>query len=380
MEQTLVIICGIVALFGVVMTLLCVLAQRRIQWLTPDATPIQTAETLSVVIPARNEEADLAAALGSVLAQEGVELEVTVVNDHSTDRTGEIADAIARVDPRVRVIHDPSLPPEWLGKCNAMQQGAAVATGDYLLFADADVVHAPTCFATVLRTMRENACDFFSVMPRFENQSFWEHVNIPLYCFGIARLLAIPGLEDPDSPNAVAAGALMLVKARVFREVGGFREVKGEMLDDIGFARLLKTRHYRIGFRLAPECLRVRLFKTNREAFWGNTKNILVAVEGYRWLAVPLIVLGFAQLWAPLLALALGVVNMDGGLLLVGLATYGIQYLSFFTVRRLLRFRSGPLLFFPLAAIVAACCILRALYYSMRGAIFWRGREIKVRG
>ncbi len=137
MEQTLVVICGIVALFGVVMTLLCVLAQRRIQWLTPDATPIQTAETLSVVIPARNEEADLAAALRSVLAQEGVELEVTVVNDHSTDRTGEIADAIARADPRVRVLHDPPLPPEWLGKCNAMQQGAAVATGDYLLFADA---------------------------------------------------------------------------------------------------------------------------------------------------------------------------------------------------------------------------------------------------
>ena len=117
-------------------------------------------------------------------------------------------------------------------------------------------------------------------MPRFEHQTFWENVNIPLYCFGFAKLLAIPGLEDPDSPNAVAAGALMLVKARVFRQVGGFREVKGEMLDDIGFARLLKARHYRIGFRLAPECLRVRLFKTNREAFWGNTKNILVASRG----------------------------------------------------------------------------------------------------
>ena len=380
MEQTLVVICGIAALYGAIITLRCVLAQRRIQWLAPDSAPVHVAETLSVVIPARNEEVDLAAALHSVLAQEGVKLEVTVVNDHSTDRTGEIADAIARADPRVRVIHNPPLPPEWLGKCNAMQQGAAVATGDYLLFADADILHAPTCFATALRAMRENTCDFFSLLPRFEHQTFWENVNIPLYCFGFAKLLAIPGLEDPDSPNAVAAGALMLVKARVFREVGGFREVKGEMLDDIGFARLLKARHYRIGFRLAPECARVRLFKTNREAFWGNTKNILVAVEEHRWLAIPLAVLGIVLLWAPLLALALGALNADGRLLLVGLATYGMQYLSFFTARRLLRFRPALLLFFPLAAIVAACCIVRALYYSMRGAIFWRGREIKVRG
>ena len=379
MASTLIVICGIVTLYAAVMALLGVLAQQRLRWLTPDAAPIPTAETLSVVMPARNEAVDLAAALHSILAQEGVHLEVTVVNDHSTDRTGAIADAIARTDPRVRVIHDPPLPPGWLGKSNAMQQGAAGATGDYLLFADADVLHAPTCFATALRAMRESACDFFSLLPRLENRTVWEHANIPLYVFGIVKLLAIPGLEDPASPNAVASGALMLVKARVFRAVGGFREVKGEMLDDVGFARLLKARRYRVGFRLAPECARVRLFKTNREAFWGTTKNILVAVEGRRWLAIPLVLLGFVQLWTPLLALALGVANADGELLLAGLATYGLQYLGFFAVRRLVRFRPGPLLCFPLAAIVAACCMTRALYYSTRGAIFWRGREIRVR-
>jgi hypothetical protein len=167
------------ALYAAVMALRCVLVQRRLRGLTPDAAPLPTAETLSVVMPARNEAVDLAAALHSILAQEGVHLEVTVVNDHSTDRTGAIADAIARTDPRVRVIHDPPLPPGWLGKCNAMQQGAAGATGDTLLFADADVVQAPTGFATALRAMRENAGDFFSLWPRLENRTVWEHANIP---------------------------------------------------------------------------------------------------------------------------------------------------------------------------------------------------------
>jgi glycosyltransferase involved in cell wall biosynthesis len=179
MESTLIVICSIVTLYAAVMALLCVLVQRRLRWLTPDAAPLPTAETLSVVMPARNEAVDLAAALHSILAQEGVHLEVTVVNDHSTDRTGAIADAIARTDPRVRVIHDPPLPPGWLGKCNAMQQGAAGATGDTLLFADADVVQAPTGFATALRAMRENAGDFFSLWPRLENRTVWEHANIP---------------------------------------------------------------------------------------------------------------------------------------------------------------------------------------------------------
>ncbi len=380
METTLIVVCGIVTLYGAVMVLPCVLAQRRLRWLTPDAAPFPAVERLSVVVPARDEAVGLAAALHSILAQEGVDLEVTVVNDHSTDRTGEIADAIARADPRVRVIHDPPLPPGWLGKCNAMQRGAAGATGDYLLFADADVVHAPTCFATALRAMRESACDFFSLLPRLENRTVWEHANVPLYVFGIAKLLAISGLEDPDSPNAVASGALMLVEAEAFRAVGGFGAVRGAMLDDVGFARLLKAHRYRVGFRLAPDCARVRLFKTPREAFWGLTKNILVAVEGRRWLAIPLVLLGFVQLWTPLLALALGAANADGGLLLAGLTTYGVQYLGFFAVRRLVHFRPGPLLVFPLAALVAACCMARALYYSKRGAIFWRGREIQVRG
>ena len=144
-------------------------------------------------------------------------------------------------------------------------------------------------------------------------------------------------------------------------------------------ARLVKAHHYRVGFWLAPDCARVRLFKTPREAFWGTTKNILVAVGGRRWRAIPLVLLGFVQLWTPLLALALGVANAEGGLLLAGLATYGTQYLGFFTLRRLVRFRPGPLLCFPLAAIVAACCMTRALYYSTKGVIFWRGRKIRVR-
>jgi len=379
MEYTIVIICGLVTLFGLAITVKCLLAQKRIQWLLPSSTPVHFPGRVSVIIPARNEEYDIAPALRSILNQEGVDLEVIVVNDHSTDRTGDIVDRIAQSDPRVTVLHDPPLQNGWLGKCNAMQQGAQRAGGEYLLFTDADIVHAPGCFVTVLSEMQQNTYDLISLFPRCINRSLWENINIPIYFFGVAKVLATPGLEDPDSPNAVASGALMLIKARVFHKVDGFERIKGEMFDDVGLARLLKARHYRVGYRLAPDCVQVQLFKNNRDAFWGNTKNILTAVEDHVWLALPLMLLAIMQYWTPVLALLLGVVIPNPLLLIAGLITYGIQYIGFFTVQRILRFDPLKLLFFPLVAIVGACCILRALYYHARGEITWRGRTIRVK-
>ena len=240
MEYPVLIISGIVTIFWLAITFKCMLAQKRIRWLSPSSDPVHATQTISVIIPARDEEQDIATSLHSVLNQEGVDLEVIVVNDHSTDHTGEIVDDIARSDSRLKVLHDPALTQGWLGKCNAMQKGAEVATGAYLLFTDADILHAPGCFATVNNLMQEEAYDFISLFPFLENHSFWENVNMPIYFFGLARLLATPGLEDPDSPNALASGALMLISARVFRDIGGFHDVKGEMLDDVGLARLLK--------------------------------------------------------------------------------------------------------------------------------------------
>ena len=378
-EFALLIICGIIILYWFGVTLKCIVAQKRIDWLAPSSATIDGISKISVIIPARNEDKDLAASLDSVLKQDGVELEVIVVNDHSSDRTGEIIDEVSQSDPRLKAIHNPPLTPGWLGKCNAMQHGAALATGDFFLFTDADIIHARDCFATVLYTMQQDNLDFISLFPLFDNQSFWENINIPIYFFGLAKLLATPGLNDPNSSNAVASGALMLIKAEVFKDIGGFNDVKAEMLDDVGLARLLKKQNYRVGYRLAPDCLQVRLFKSNRDAFWGTTKNILVAVEDHIWLAIPLIILAIFQNWAPLVAIAVGVIKANGLLIIFGAGSYGIQYLSFFFVRRLMHFRALKALFYPLVVVVATCCMIRALVYHMRGAILWRGRKISVR-
>jgi len=229
------ILCVSSALISLVVAIQFLAALRRATWRSPPTSGPGGNARLAVIIPARDEEQDLAQTLRSVLRQEDVELEVIVVNDHSTDRTGSIADMAAYADPRVRVIHDPDLSPGWLGKCNAMQKGASLSSADVLLFMDADITHHPRCFVTALAEMERHDLDFLSLFPRMRFVSLWENAILPSLIGAIA-LLATPGIEDPNSPDALAAGAFLMVKSRVFHALGGFETIKHEMLDDVSLA------------------------------------------------------------------------------------------------------------------------------------------------
>jgi hypothetical protein len=379
MEYIILTTCGLIVFFTLAVTVRSLLAQKHMSWLVPSPPSGQTFSKVSVIIPARNEEHDIVDSLHSVLNQQGVDLEVIVVNDHSTDRTGALVEEITRGDSRVTVLHDPPLQSGWLGKVNAMQYGSAKATGDYLVFTDADILHAPSCFASALTVMQQHTYDLFSFSPQWMNESVWEHVNIPIYFVGFIKLLSLSGLDNPVSPNALASGAFMVIKTTVFQETGGFECVKDDMFDDVGFARSLKANQYRVSYWFAPACSQVRLFKNAHDAFWGTTKNILGAVEGHAGLALPLILVAVVQYWTPVLAVVVGGLTASPLLVVSGVSTYIIQYLSFFSIRRLISFHPLKLLCFPLVVIVSTCCILRAMLYQMKGVIFWRGRAIKVK-
>ncbi len=358
-----------------------VLASKRIHWRPILSEACDQSAQLTVIIPARNEEQDHGASLQSILDQTGVNLEVIVVNDHSTDRTGPIADAAARADRRVRVLHDPPLPPGWLGKCNAMHRAAAVASGDYLLFTDADIRHHPRCLATALLEREQHQLDFLSLVPLMQCVSLWESVLTPGFAWGIMPRFATPGLRDGTADDAYAAGAFMLVRRAAFQAVGGFEDIKADVCDDIALARRLKKSGYRVGFRAAPELLRVRLFKSGTDAFWGPTKNVLSVLRGKLWLA-PAVLLGtMVVFWTSLVCVAVGAWQGKPALLLAGIVAYAVQYASLWPSRWLFRFHPVRTLLFPLAVISVWCCLARALYhYAARGTVLWRGRAVKVRG
>jgi GT2 family glycosyltransferase len=340
---------------------------------------LSPAAKISVIMPARDEAQDIGQSIESILAQQDVTLELIVVNDHSTDRTGAIVDAASVLDGRIRVIHNPALPPGWLGKCNAMQQASKLATGEILLFTDGDIVHQKSCMATALAELERRNLDFLSLFPRMDSISLWENIVVPTFIGGLA-LLAPPGIEDPRSPEALGAGAFLMVRASVFRAIGGFESIRGEMGDDRALARLVKSKGYRVGLWFAPELLHVRLYKGNRHAFWAMTKNVLIAIEGRLWLAPAVMVLPMFAFWTPIYCAIAGVVESDPALAIVGAAGYVIPYASMWSGRRLFPFHPLKALCYPLVAVPVFCCMARALYlYLMRGEIAWRGRSIRVR-
>jgi len=145
--------------------------------LDPGSPPVTAPEALpqvSVVIAARNEELDLPATLDCLLAQDYPNLEIIVVEDSSTDRTGEVIDTRA---PRVRRVNPPPLPEGWVGKNWACWNGAQAATGEWILFEDADVRTHPAAVRTTLEWAEREHADLVSIGPAVDMRSFWERVR-----------------------------------------------------------------------------------------------------------------------------------------------------------------------------------------------------------
>ena len=358
----------------------CLVVLRKVSWFKKPATVESHSELISVIIPARNEAIGLKPALASVLAQQGVELEVILVDDHSTDATGAIAETLADRDRRLRVIHHPPMAAGWLGKQNAMQYAAQQARGDYLVFTDADIVHDPMCFAAALSDMKREKRDFLSLLPRMDFETIFENAHLPNVTGFFAFFMSTKDARS-DRHIPVAAGAFMLLRRELFESLGGFASIRAEILDDVELARLIKKAGHAVHYHFAPDLLRVRMFKGNREAFWGATKNILSATGGRPWLGLPIMFFPWLVFGVPWVCLAVGWQDRNPALAGLGFLAYALQYLMLLPCSRFIELRPVRLLCFPLVALMDCCCILRALYYHyVKGSVLWRDRAIKLTG
>ncbi|GAA5509470.1 glycosyltransferase family 2 protein [Novipirellula caenicola] len=348
-----------------------------VQWLSPTEHAASNRPRIDVIVPARNEQDDIGDAIRSILAQQDVDAQITVINDHSTDQTGAIADSIAENDPRVRVLHDPPLADGWFGKANAMQHAYRSTNRHYVVFADADVIHSPRCFITALQHMQAKPCDFLSLFPNVQLVSFWENAIVPhLMVFGLVTFLNSK-LDDPDSPHAVAAGAFMLTHRDVLDTIGGLSSVRNEALDDVMLARNVKAQGFKTCIALAPQLLSVRLFKNNRDAFWGFSKNILGAVSHIAF-AFPAMLVPIVVYWIPITVLLIGLYRHNPIWIASGLSAYVAQAAILVLASRLAQMHPIKALAFPLSAIPIGCCFARAIYHHVvSDGVVWRGRVIR---
>jgi glycosyltransferase involved in cell wall biosynthesis len=238
------------------------------------------AKTLvSAIIPARNEEASIARAVESVAAQLEVG-EVIVVNDQSTDRTRAILAELATHIPKLKVLETGALPAGWVGKNYAVAIGAAAATGEWLLFTDADTYHYPGATRRALSDAVDHDAVLVSYSPEQEMKTWWERALIPFVYCRLAANFSFARVNDPTRPDAAANGQFILVLREAYEAVGGHAAVAREILEDVALARLMKRKRYGIYFAAPIGIVRTRMYRSFGAMWQGWTKNLYPLVGG----------------------------------------------------------------------------------------------------
>jgi cellulose synthase/poly-beta-1,6-N-acetylglucosamine synthase-like glycosyltransferase len=334
------------------------------------ATFVESKDALavSVIVPARNEEACLAECLRSLIGQPGSDHEVIVVDDHSTDGTRAIAESFA-----VRVFEADPLRPGWNGKCNAAWSGAKVAKGKWLLFTDADTRHQPDSIAQGLR--EANACDaaLLSYSPKQEVHSLAERALMPVIFAELAATYRPKDVCDPNSPVAAANGQYLLIRRDVYDAVGGHAAVAGAILEDVELAKLVKLAGYRLLFRMS-DVVSTRMYRSFPQLWEGWTKNLALLFPHPRRLALSR--LGeFAAIVICAVVAALKLIRGEWALGATAAAI--VAALMFFLIERIRRahfdWLSTSLAIFglPLFAIL----LWNSDISHRRGSVRWKGRE-----
>lgn len=231
---------------------------------------------LTVIVPARNEEACLGACLQSLVAQSdevfklGRDWDLIVVDDQSTDRTAEIACGFAGVT----VMKAGKLEKGWTGKNNAVWTAAREARGRWLLFTDADTVHAAGNLHRAMHEAVRHKVGMLSYSPRQVVSGFAQHALMPLVFSELALAYPPSKVSDPNQRVAAANGQFLLVEREAYRRIGGHAAVADRVLEDVELAFLAKRRRVGLWFRYAGDALETRMYRTTAAMIEGWTKNL----------------------------------------------------------------------------------------------------------
>lgn len=369
----------------------CLVALTLINWrllLRLDRAPApRSRPRVSVLVPARNEEANIGDCVRSLLAQDYDDFEVVVLDDRSTDRTaailaGLLEEAAARDEngrPRLRVIAGQEPPPGWLGKHWACHQLAEAADGELLLFTDADTHHGPQSLRHGVGTMQAVGADMLTAFPHEIVVTWAEKLVVPVFPFSIFSFLPLIVAYNVRSPAfAAAVGQYMLFDRRAYAQIGGYAGVRDRPVDDVALAQQIKAAGLRWRLADATRDVRCRMYRNAGQVFEGFSKN-LFAGFGYRllpfafvwtWLAIVFLMpLAILLLWLA----GAGIPALDAAIAGAGVAfgimLWGLSYLRF-------RFPLWLVLLYPISLLLALVIAGRSVALAVRGRSTWKGRTL----
>ena len=332
-----------------------------------------TAEIVTAIVPARNEEAVIAACIESLARQLEI-AQILVVNDQSSDATAEVVRNCMKQIPNLRLLETNGLPDGWVGKNHALWVGVQQATSPRLLFTDADAKHSSNSVARALQIAHEQQAALVSFSPEQISRNWYEKALIPFIYLQLAKKFRYDRVNDPKSPIAAANGQFLLIRRDVYDAIDGHRGVAGEVLEDVAIARRVKQAGHRIWFGSGQGLVQTRMY-TSFEAMWeGWKKNLYRLMGGTPWTVVR--EMESTLPWIPFLLILLGLrypfLLFLGVLFLVTRQTiYGLDL-----ARNHYPF---SFIFYYIPAAFLYAGVLWASYRShAKGRIAWKGREYSI--
>ena len=351
----------------------CALGMPKVPDLTnpesqPDASVAQP--RVSIIVPALNEEEKLEPALRSLLALDYPNCEIIAVDDRSTDRTGAIMDRLAAGAPeRLRVVHINQLPERWLGKPHALQRGSEAATGDWLLFTDADINFRPDTLRLAVAFAQKSAADHVVLFPTLIMQSWGERMMLAFLslAFAVRRPWKV---SDPKASDFIGVGAFNMIRRSAFESLGGMQPLKMEVVEDMKLGKLVKKNGFKQVAAFGDGLLTIHWAR----GAWGIVRNLrkntFAFLEFRSYFTLAAIILLILFHWGPLIGLILA-----PGLAKIGFAV-GLISLALFYIGISRHLGISPLYFLlhPISTGLMCVALIQSTWFTLRHrGIEWRG-------
>ncbi|GFO55790.1 glycosyl transferase [Geomonas sp. Red276] len=325
---------------------------------------------VSLIVAARNEERHIRAAVESMLALSYPNYEIIAVDDRSDDQTGTLLNELARRHTRLKVIHIDALPPGWLGKNHALWVGSQRATGELLLFTDADIYMEKTVLTRAVTFLKERRLDHLAVTPSLQMPTLF------LSMFGAAfaiyfSLFSRPWkARNPKSRSHIGIGAFNMVRAEAYQRVDGHQAIRLRPDDDIKLGKVLKLTGFRADVAYAPEYLSVEWYDSLKAVVKGLEKNAFSGAD----YSIPLVLAGvvfhtLCSIW-PFIA----VLVTTGYVQLINLAVVALIMLAAADTARFHGSRPWYAIGYPVTSVFFVYILLRTMTLNLiQGGIYWRG-------
>jgi chlorobactene glucosyltransferase len=333
---------------------------------------------VTVMVPVRNEEENIEVCVRSLLAQEYSDLEVIVLDDHSTDRTWKLLQEF-RNDKRLTLMKGKDLPQDWFGKHWACHQMTNLARGELLAFTDADTRHHPDSIRSAVDAFISEDADLLTAIPFEEAKTFGENLMVPVLPFAILSFLPLSVAHNVRWPAySATVGQFMMFKRETFEAIGGYPAIKHKQVDDMALGQRIKRMGYRWRLYDGQDRISCRMYDNFDDAFHGFGKTIFSAFERkiipflFVWLWLfcvftePLVVAGIRIAGGPISDLSLYIAITT---ILISLVLWAINVVKF-------RFRWWVVFLYPVVFTVTWVMSVYAVRLAASGKATWKGRTL----